>query len=269
MSHLRRELAPISDRAWEVVDEEAARALRSFLAARKLVDVTGPLGWEYSSVNVGSVHTVGASPRAGVEAKVRDVIPMLEFRSPFTLTCAELDAIDRGSQSPDLTTVVEAARSAAFAEDATIFNGFAGANVSGIMEASPHKAVPIDDDYEEFPGAVARAVATLRDAGVDGPYGIALGPRCYTGVIETTQKGGYPVLEQLRLITGGPLTWAPVIDGSVVLSVRGGDFELTLGDDFGVGFAGVNSTDVDLYIEESIAFRAHTPEAAVSLTYQT
>jgi uncharacterized linocin/CFP29 family protein len=268
MSHLRRELAPISERAWEVVDEEAGRALRSFLAARKLVDVTGPLGWEHSSVNLGSVHPLGASPRAGVEAKVRDVIPMLEFRSPFTLTCAELDAIDRGSRSPDLTAVVDAARSAAYAEDAAIFNGFAAANVCGITDVSPHPAVPIDDDYEEFPGAVARAVATLREAGVDGPYGIALGPRCYTGVIETTQKGGYPVLEQLRLITGGPLTRAAVIDGSVVLSMRGGDFELTLGDDFGIGFAAINGTDVELFIEESLAFRAHAPEAAVALTYQ-
>lgn len=74
-------------------------------------------------------------------------------------------------------------------------------------------------------------MAVLREAGVDGPYGIAPGPQCYTGVIETTQKGGYSVLDQLRLVTGRPLAWAPAILGSVVLGLRGGDFELTLGEE--------------------------------------
>ena len=112
-------------------------------------------------------------------------------------------------------------------------------------------------------------MATLRNAGVDGPFGVALGPRCYTGVIETTQKGGYPVLEQLRLITGGPIAWAPAVDGSVVMSLRGGDFELTLGEDFAIGFVAADVERVQLYLEESLAFRSHSPEAAVALSYQS
>jgi len=268
MNHLRRELAPVSDRAWYEIETEATRSLRTFLAARKLVDVSGPLGWEFSAVNRGSVRSIGASPRAGVNVCARDVAAMLELQTPFTLSIAELDGIERGNHSPDLAPVTDAARNAAFGEDAIVFHGFAGADIVGVADASPHEHVPIDDDYEEFPRAVARAVAMLRDAGVDGPYGIALGPRCYTGVIETTQKGGFPVLEQLRLIAGGPLAWAPAVDGSVVLSVRGGDFELTLGEDISIGFARTDGTNVELYLEESIMFRAHTPEAAVALTYQ-
>ncbi len=61
-----------------------------------------------------------------------------------------------------------------------------------------------------------------------GPYAIALGPRCYTGVVETTERGGYPVFEHLRMILGGPVVWAPAVDGAVVLSQRGGDFELVV-----------------------------------------
>jgi len=269
MNHLRRELAPVGESAWDEIDAEARRALRSFLAARKLVDVAGPLGWEHSAVNVGRVRSIAGSPRPGVEAQIRDVVPMLELRTPFTLERAELDAIERGNRSPELGPVIEAARNAAFAEDTAVFHGFEAAGIRGIADASPHSNVPIADDYEEFPRSVARAVAMLRDAGVDGPYGIALGPRCYTGVIETTQKGGYPVLEQLRLITGGPMAWAPAVDGSVVLSVRGGDFELTLGEDLSIGFTSADATNVALYLEESVTFRAHTPEAAVALTYET
>ena len=109
----------------------------------------------------------------------------------------------------------------------------------------------------------------LREAGVDGPYGIALGPRCYTGVIETTQKGGYPVLEQLRLISGGPLVWAPAVDGSIVVSVRGDDFQLVCGQDFSIGYASHDADDVEMYIEESMTFRAESPEAGIALEYLT
>jgi len=269
MNHLRRELAPISDQAWEAIEDQAKSALSSYLAARKLVDVTGPLGWDHPAVNLGSVRSLDAAPHGGVDAQIRNVAPMVEMRAPFTLSRAELDTIDRGNRSPDLTAVVDASRNAAYAEDAAVFHGFGAASLVGISDASPHTAIPIDDDYEEFPRAVARAVAILREAGVDGPYGIAVGPRCYTGVIETTQKGGYPVLEQLRLITGGPIAWAPSVDGSIVLSIRGGDFELTLGEDMSIGYTDSDASTVQLYFEESIAFQAHTPEAAVALAYQT
>ncbi len=77
------------------------------------------------------------------------------------------------------------------------------------------------------------------------------------------------LLEQLRLITGGPIAWAQAVDGSVVMSLRGGDFELTLGEDFAIGFVAADAERVQLYLEESFAFRAHSPEAALVLAYQT
>jgi uncharacterized linocin/CFP29 family protein len=97
---------------------------------------------------------------------------------------------------------------------------------------------------------------------------LTLGPRCYTSGIETTPKGGYPVLEQLRLIAGGRLTRAPAVDGSVVTSVRGRDDERTLGERLSIGSSDADGGGVTLYIEESVAFRAHTPDAAVALVYE-
>ena len=94
----------------------------------------------------------------------------------------------------------------------------------------------ISDDYTQYPEHVAKAVAALRAADVAGPYAIALGARCFTGVTETTEHGGYPVFEHLRQILDGPVVWAPAVDGAVVLSQRGGDFELTIGEDFSVGY---------------------------------
>jgi uncharacterized linocin/CFP29 family protein len=57
------------------------------------------------------------------------------------------------------------------------------------------------------------------------------------------------------------------VDGAVVLSQRGGDFELTVGQDFAVGYRDADEATVDLYIEESVAFRISTPEAAVHLAH--
>lgn len=267
MDHLRRQLAPISDRAWELIDDEAARTLRHFLAARALIDVSGPLGWEHSAANRGRVRPAVPSPVEQVVADLREVQPVVELRTPFELALDELLAADRGVPDPDLAPVVEAARRGALAEDRAVFHGYEAAGISGITPVSSHEPLPISDDYDDYPRIVARAVAKLRAAGVGGPYAIALGPRCYTGVIETTEHGGYPVLEHIRLILGGPVAWAPGVDGAVVLSLRGGDYELVCGQDFSIGYRTHNETSVELYLEESITFVVWDDRAAVPLVY--
>jgi uncharacterized linocin/CFP29 family protein len=264
MNHLRRELAPISEAAWGAIDKEAARTLRTFLAARQVVDFSGPHGWEHSAEPVGRLERV-PGPVDGVEAGVRVVQPLVELRLPFSMARSDIDDIDRGRPDPELSAVIEAAKRAALAEDRIAFHGFKEAHITGIAEASPHQSIEIGDKYAEYPKMVAQAVASLRTAGVDGPYAAALGPQCWTGVIETTEYGGYPVLEHLRMILGGPVIWAPAVDGAIVASMRGGDFELSCGQDLAIGYTSHAPASVELFLEESIAFRVLTPEAAVPL----
>lgn len=267
MNHLHRELAPISDAAWQEVDDEARRALRNFLTARKVVDFTGPLGWDHSALGLGRVASTDEGPAEGVERKVRLVQPFVELRTPFTLDRDEIDAVDRGAPDADWDPVVDAARRAALAEDRLVLRGDPPSGVRGIVETSTHSPVEITTDYERYPTFVAKAVDTLRRAGVDGPYAILLGPRCWQGVVESTQHGGYPVLEQLRLISEGPVLWAPAVDGALVVSLRGDDFELMVGQDLSIGYLTHDASTVTLYLEESLTFRAAGPEAAVALRY--
>jgi len=267
MNHLFRELAPVSDAAWSEIESEAKRALENFLAARRLVDFTGPHGWDAAAVPLGTLDKLARGPVEGVEGARRQIQPYIELRARFALLRQELDAIDRGHKSPDLTPVVDAARSIAQAEDKTVFHGYSEAGLVGVADASPHEAVELGDKFGEYPRWVATAVAKLRDAGVEGPYGAALGPRCYAGILETTEDGGYPVLERLRLILGGPVVYAPAVDGAVVLSLRGDDFELSCGEDVSIGFESADTDQVRLYLEESLTFHAHTPEAGVALRY--
>jgi uncharacterized linocin/CFP29 family protein len=267
MNHLFRELAPISDQAWHEIETEAKRTLENFLAARRLVDFTGPHGWAESAIALGTINALKKGPAEGVEGASRNVQTLVELRARFSLSRAELDAIDRGHTSPDIETVADAARRIASAEDHAVFHGYGDGSITGIAEASPHEPIALGDSFGEYPRWAASAVARLRDAGVEGPYGIALGPRCYAGILETTEDGGYPVLERLRLILGGPVVYAPAVDGAIVLSMRGEDFELYSGQDVAIGYDSHDAENVLLYLEESLTFHAHSPEAAVALRY--
>ena len=266
MSPLQRELAPVTAEAWALIEEEAKRTLKLKLAARKLVDFSGPLGWEASAVNTGRIERLSEAPAEAVEVRVRKVQPLVELRVPFELQRDELDAIVRGAKDPVLDPVRDAAGAAAMAEDRAVFRGYAAGGIAGIAEAAATARLTLSDDFVAYPGVVAEAVNKLHLAGVEGPYGIALGPRCYTGLTKTTH-GGFPVMEHVRRLLDGPLVWAPAVDGAVVLSLRGGDFELTVGQDFSIGYLDHTAAVVRLYLQESFTFRVLSAEAAVPLAY--
>jgi uncharacterized linocin/CFP29 family protein len=269
MNNLTRELAPISASAWGAIDAEARRVLKLTLAGRKLIDFKGPLGTEAAAVNTGRVGRLKGGPVAEVEAERREVLPLINLRTSFDLSRAELDAVERGAENPDLEPLIDAATRIAHAEDTAIFHGYDAGGIQGIDHASAHPALPIADNYQEYPHSIAEATRLLRTAGVDGPYAIALGPRCYTNLTQATGDGGYPVLNVVRKLVDGPLVWAPAVNGAVVLSTRGGDFELTVGRDVSIGYHSHTDSVVRLYLLESMTFRVLTPEAAVALTYKS
>ncbi len=268
MNNLLRELAPLSSAAWAVIDAEASRVLKLKLAGRKLVDFEGPIGPHGAAVNTGRREPLGAGPIAEVEATRRQALPLIELRTDFELSREEMDAVERGAEDPDLQSLIDAATRMAQAEDTAVFHGYAAGGIEGIDEASTHPTLALADDYQAYPHNVAEATRLLRLAGVDGPYAIALGPRCYTGLTQAVGPGGYPVLNVVRKLVDGPLVWAPAVRGAVVLSQRGGDFQLTVGRDFSIGYKSHTDSSVRLYLVESMTFRVLTPEAAVALAYK-
>lgn len=267
MLNLRRSEAPISSAAWDEIDAEAKRVLELHLAARKLVDFQGPLGWASSGVSLGRA-TESDSPRDGVKAALRRVQPLVELRVELSVSRVEMENVDRGADDADLDPVIDAAKKLAAAEDALVFEGYAPGGVIGAGAGSVHSALTISQDYEQYPFTVAEATNVLKRAGVDGPYGVALGPRCYAGLIQAPASGGFPVLDRLRNVLKGPIVWAPGVDGAVVMSLRGGDFELHVGQDVSIAYRGHSDREVHLELIESLTFRNLAPEAAVALRYQ-
>ena len=69
MDLLKREKAPLTDEAWQQVDDEARRVLKLSLAGRKVVDFSGPHGWTLGAVNTGRLLPVAKGPVAACRTR--------------------------------------------------------------------------------------------------------------------------------------------------------------------------------------------------------
>jgi uncharacterized linocin/CFP29 family protein len=263
MNNLHRELAPISVAAWAQIDEEASRTIKRHLAARRVVDVQGPKGFDFPAVGTGHRQQI-QTPGDGIEAAQREIKALVEFRVPFELTRQAIDDVERGANDSDWSQVKEAARKIAFAEDRAVFDGYAVAGIQGIRPGTSNPALTLPPDVKGYPGAVAQALNLLRLAGVNGPYALLLGAEPYAAIGGATDHG-YPVLQHIQRLVDGKIIWAPAIEGGVVLTTRGGDFDLTIGQDISIGYLGHSETTVRLYFQETITFLILTTEAVVVL----
>ena len=267
MNNLHRELAPISAAAWTEMEEEASRTVKRHLAARRVVDLRGPKGLEFAAVGTGYQRQI-ERPGDGIEAAQREARPLVELRVPFELTREAIDAVERGATDSDWSPLKEAARKIAFAEDRAVFDGYAAAGIQGVRQGTSNPVLTMPSSVDGYPGVVAQAVSQLRLAGVNGPYALLLGTKPYTAIGGATDDG-YPVLQHIqRLVDDGMIIWAPAIEGGVVVTTRGGDFELTIGQDISIGYLSHSETAVRLYFQETLTFRLLTTEAAVVLAQQ-
>jgi uncharacterized linocin/CFP29 family protein len=261
---LNRSLAPITVAGWAAIEAEAQGTLTAWLAARKLVDFTGPVGWQVSSVNLGRTAPIDLGPGA-VTGQLRQLLPMVELRVPFSLSREELATVDRGNSSPDLAPLVKAARVMAGAEDRLVFDGHGDAGIWGVGGGGGNDTVQLGQSAEDLLAGFADAVGQLRRRGVEGPYAAAVGPDLHDR-LQGAATGGRSALEMVRRTLGGPVIWAPTLGATaLVLSRRGGDFEMTVGRDLSIGYQHHSATKVMLYLEQSLTFRALDPDAAVRL----
>jgi uncharacterized linocin/CFP29 family protein len=253
MNNLHRELAPISDAAWAQIEEEATRTLKVHLAGRRVVDVQGPSGTALSAVGTGHLRNI-AAPQGGIIARQREVKALVELRAPFELSRQAIDDVERGANDSDWQPV----------KDGAIFEGYAAAGIEGIRPGTSNALVTLPADVRQYPEAIAQALSQLRGVGVNGPYAVLLGADAYTALAETSDHG-YPVLQHVHRLVTSAIIWAPAVTGAFVLSTRGGDFQLHIGQDVSIGYSSHNDTAVRLYLQETMTFLLLTKEAAVAL----
>jgi uncharacterized linocin/CFP29 family protein len=266
VNNLHRDLAPISEAAWTDLEQEARRTFTGSIAGRRVVDVSEG---DLTLAAIGTGHLLAIDdPAGGVQASLREAQPLTELRVPFVLSRAAVDSVERGARDPDWQPLKDAAKRIAYAEDRAIFEGFAAAGIGGIRSGSSNPPIALPEDIRQFPDAVTQALTTLRLAGVDGPYSLVLSADSYAKVTESADHG-YPVINHLTTIIDGDIVWAPGVEGAFLLSARGGDHELHLGQDLSIGYLSHDAEQVTLYFQESLTFIVQTTEASVALNHSS
>ena len=263
MNNLHRELAPISDAAWSQIEQETSRTFKRHLAGRRVVDLHGPAGTSLSAVGTGRLKEIAAQSE-GIVARQRQVKALVELRVSFDLQRQAIDDVERGANDSDWQPAKDAARQLAFAEDRAIFEGYDAAGIVGIRQGTSNPKRTLPGDVRQYPDAIAQGLSQLRLVGVNGPYSVLLGADAYTALAETSDHG-YPVLEHVKRLVEDKIIWAPAIQGAFVVTTRGGDFDLHIGQDVSIGYLNHTETAVRLYLQETVTFLLLTAEAAVAL----
>jgi uncharacterized linocin/CFP29 family protein len=259
---LRRSAAPLSEKVWKAIDGTAVNMAKQTLVARRIADLDGPRGWNHVATQLGTFRSASV-PHAenGVRFSVPDVMLLTEIRCDFKLSWASIDIFERVGPTLEPEPIEDAARRMALSEDRLIFHG--GSHTPGLLSSPDSPRIALSDWAK--PGRAVTdlltAVEKLDELGVKGPYEAILSPPHYYAYLKTTGEGGsYPAAKQLGIVIHRVYS-SPVIDGGVLLSSRGGDFIITVGGDFAVGYRSHDEQFVHLFCVETVAAQLQTPEA--------
>ncbi|MDR3281029.1 MAG: bacteriocin family protein [Synergistaceae bacterium] len=264
MDMFGRDLAPVSAAALSEIDSQAARTLRANLAARKFVDVKGPYGWTFAGVSSGRLGIV--SKEGSVGLAVRETSPLVETRIEFELSAFELHNMDRGCPNPDLVPVERAAIASAAFEDKAVFEGLGQAGIKGLAGGSENAVLELPhDDADGFVSGLIDEIGRLeRVESISGPFAIVGGRDAASSL--NRLAGCRTLLGLLQKYTDvDEYIYTPHSSGIYLVSKRGGDFELTLGGDYIVGYSGRNGNALKFFLAESFSFRVLEPRAYVPI----
>jgi uncharacterized linocin/CFP29 family protein len=269
MDILKRELAPIPLEAWAEIDEQATRSLKAMLSGRKVLDVSGPMGTDFPGVPEGRLNYPKKQPKGGLKYGIRKVHHIVEVRVPFELDIHEMDNVVRGAKDVDLAGLETAARDTALFEEQVIYHGLPEANISGLKICVGDECLSIGSKPEELLEGIADGVTAFTGRSIEGPYSFIVGPKLWIRMSAHVQ--GYPIKMQAETVLGGPVLLSPYLSGAYeneayMISQRGGDLELILGQDLAIGYESHSSTKVKLFFTESFTFRVLEPAAVLNFT---
>lgn len=262
MDFLKKNLAPISQEAWDEIEEQAEVSLKAHLSARKFVEVEGPRGWDFPGKALGRLNLANTK-KGEVSYGVRSFLPTIEARVPFSLKIWELDNANRGAEDVDLENLEEAAKKIAKFEDDVIYNGLANANIDGIFKTAQNK-IKLAGDSIQWLEQFSQGIEMFADNAIEGPYALVLNPKSWRALDKHAK--GYPLRRQVKDLIGGPIIMANNLakDG-ILVSIDGDDLKLILGQDFSIGYEHHDSENVKLFITETFTFQINEPNAIIHL----
>ncbi|MFB6318320.1 family 1 encapsulin nanocompartment shell protein [Saccharicrinis sp. FJH54] len=264
MNILKKSLAPITDKGWEEITDKTSQYLDSYLTARKFIDIDGPNGMEQGGVSTGHLITPDNQSDKGVNYGVREILPFVEIRKPFELDLWELDNLERGARDINLEPLEEAVKEIALFEENAVYEGFEPAQIKGLHQVAEYKPVTLPKTTNAFLKEIGNQIIRFERNGVSGPYTLIMAAKEWIDLVQIAE--GYPILKQLKEIIGGKVIINQSNNNSYLVTERGGDYELVLGQDISVGYDSHNTKSVKLYLTASFTFRVLSPEAIIVLS---
>ena len=258
MDLFKKGLAPIPTEGWEEINDRAEEVITSQLSARKVLHVEGPFGLEKASVNTGRLKTT--KTKGTVQSALYDVIPLIESRTSFTLSRWELDNILRGEKDAELDNLEEAAEKIALFEEDAIYNGNKDAGIKGLKALAAHK-LSFTNNANENLQAIAEGLLKLKDAYTEGPYYLIVGDEVFKALNQVYD--GRLLINTVQQLIGGEVIRSRVLEGALLLPYDHDDLELTIGQDYSVGYETHTNEDVKLFIMNAFTFRCMDEDIVV------
>lgn len=261
MDILRKSLAPISQDAWDEIEEQAKIIFSNILTVRRFAEVEGPKGIDFGGVNLGRLELNDKQKVKDIRYGINRLLPLIEARKSFKMNIWELDNAVRGAEDIDLGAMEDAAKEIAEFEEKAIYNGLDNACIKGLKNSSDHDKLSFPEEGKEILRTITNAISHMNKASIGGPYSLILGEEKWQNLM--VHSGGYPLNRQVKDIIGGDIIFNPHIEEGYLVSTRGEDFKMTLGQDLSIGYESHNEKEVQLYFTESFTFQVLEPAAVI------
>jgi len=259
MSILKREMAPITTESWEEIDLRAKEVLNNVLSARKSMRVLGPKGWSYTAVPEGKLKLINDKTQS-VGAGIFKLKPLVESRVTFELDRWELDNLTRGAKFIDLTNLEHATKKIALFEENAVYKGYKNGDITGLENIAKHE-LTFGNNASGIMASISEALFLLKEAYVEPPYSLILGREGYKRLNSVFE--GYPLINVIKNIIGGEVILSEVLDGAFLIPFNNENLEITIGQDFSIGYLNHDDKKIKFFISETFTFRILDDEIIV------
>jgi len=257
---LYRDLAPVTNAAWEEMEDRLMEVFKNYLSARRVVKVVGPKGWDFNVITEGRLGQIKKNGNIGYANF--SVLPLTEARIEFEMNRWELDNIIRGAKDVDYEPLEQAAKEIALFEENAVYNGLADANIKGLIESAEGDPIEFGNNPNAIMEAITEGLIRLREAYQEGPYTLIVGKEAYKRIL--SKETAYPLDKRIEELIGHKIIYCHVIDGAILVPYDHEDLELTIGQDLSLGYQEHDNERVKFFLTESFTFRVLDPTLIVN-----
>lgn len=259
MDIFKRNLAPISDRAWDEINERAEIVINSQLTTRKSLKVKGPMGLDYTSIPTGRLDLL-ENKNSPVKLGLYQNQSLVETRISFTVSQWELDNVLRGAKDINLDKLEEAAMKISRFEDDLVYNGNKSTNIKGLMqEAGLVKNIELE--AQAILTSISESIIDLKNAFVEGAFNLIVDKVFYQAL---NKVHGSKLLKTIvESIINGQVIVSESIKGGLLIPVNHEDIEFTIGQEYTIGYESHDTKDIKLFLMNSMTLRVLDPNILV------